>query len=74
MEELSYLLYISVICVTAIATAAYIVFFISQNKGARKIARTILTASGILQSLYIVSRYLLAGYTPITRNISMDDA
>ncbi|MCP3891530.1 MAG: c-type cytochrome biogenesis protein CcsB [Desulfobulbaceae bacterium] len=66
MEELSYLLYISVICVTAIATAAYIVFFISQNKGARKIARAILTASGILQSLYIVSRYLLAGYTPIT--------
>lgn len=66
MEELSYLLYVSVVGVTTIATAAYLVFFVSQNPQVRKIARMILTTSGVLQTLYIVSRYVLAGHTPIT--------
>lgn len=66
MEEISYLLYVAVLGVTAIATAAYLVFFVSQNKSVRKIARMILICSGILQTLYIVSRYILAGHTPIT--------
>lgn len=66
MEEISYLLYVSVVGVTIIATAAYLVFFVRQNKTVRKSARMILTVSGILQTLYILSRYVLAGYTPIT--------
>lgn len=66
MEELSYLLYFAVVGVTTIATAAYIVFFISQNKAVRKSARMILIVSGVLQTLYILSRYFLAGHTPIT--------
>ncbi len=52
--------------VTFIAAAAYIVFFISQNKNIRKIARMILLVSGVLQTLHIGSRYILAGHTPIT--------
>ena len=44
----------------------YLVFFFSQREKLRKVARMILLGSGILQSLYILSRYLIAGYTPIT--------
>lgn len=66
MEEINYLLFQSVLGVTFIASTAYVVFFISQNKKTRKIARMILLVSGILQTLYIGSRYILAGHTPIT--------
>lgn len=66
MEEINYLLYLSVLGVTFVAAAAYLVFFVSQNKKIRKIARMILLVSGVLQTLHIVSRYLLAGHTPIT--------
>lgn len=66
MKELNYLLFCSVLAVTFVATAAYLVFFISQNKKVRKIARMILIFSGVLQTLYIVSRFFQAGNTPIT--------
>jgi cytochrome c-type biogenesis protein CcsB len=66
MEEISYLLFQSVLGVTFIASAAYLVFFVSQNPKSRKIARMVLVVSGILQTLYIGSRYLIAGHTPIT--------
>jgi len=66
MEEINSLLYQLVLVVTFVAMAAYIVFFISQNKRIRKVARVILLASGILQTLYIVFRFVLAGHTPIT--------
>jgi cytochrome c-type biogenesis protein CcsB len=66
MEEISFLLYVLVLGVTTTATAAYIVYFIGQNKAVRKTARIILIASGILQTLYILSRYILVGHTPIT--------
>lgn len=66
MEELNYLLYISVLGVTAVAMAAYLVFFVSQKTAVRKAARTILVLSGVLQTLYIVSRFILTGHTPIT--------
>ena len=66
MEELNYLLYISVLGVTAVAMAAYLVFFVSQNKAVRKVARVILVISGLLQTLYIGSRFILTGHTPIT--------
>jgi cytochrome c-type biogenesis protein CcsB len=66
MEEINNLLFWSVLGVTFIAAAAYIVFFISQNKKIRETARMILVVSGVLQTLHIGSRYILAGHTPIT--------
>jgi len=66
MEEINYLLFQSVLGVTFIAAAAYLVFFVSQNNKTRKIARIILLVSGLLQTLHIASRFILAGHTPIT--------
>jgi cytochrome c-type biogenesis protein CcsB len=66
MVEINYLLFQSVLGVTFIAAAAYLVFFVKQDKRIRKIARLILIFSGILQTLHIISRYILAGHTPIT--------
>lgn len=66
MEELNFLLFSAVLGVTFVAAAAYLVFFISQNKGIRKAARILLLSSGILQTGYIVLRYVQAGHTPIT--------
>jgi cytochrome c-type biogenesis protein CcsB len=66
MEEINYLLFQSVLGVTFIAVAAYLVFFISQNTKTRKMARMILLTSGVLQTLHIGSRFILAGHTPIT--------
>ena len=42
MNEISYLLFLSVLGVTFIASAAYLVFFFRQNKRVRAIARRIL--------------------------------
>ncbi len=66
MVEINYLLFQSVLGITFLAAAAYLVFFVSQNKQIRKMARMILLFSGILQTLHIASRYILAGHTPIT--------
>ena len=66
MEELTYLLFQAVLGITFLATAAYSVYFFSQNKQIRKIARIIMVASGVLQTFYIILRFTLAGYTPIT--------
>ncbi len=66
LREINYLLFNSVLAVSFVASALYLVFFFSQQKRLRTIARRILLVSGILQSLYILSRYLIAGYTPIT--------
>lgn len=66
MEELNYLLFHSVIGVTALSTIMYVVFFVTQNKKIRKAARIMLILSGVLQTLYIGSRYVLSGHTPIT--------
>ncbi len=66
MEEINNLLYQLVLVVTFVAAASYVVFFISQNNRLRNISRRILLVSGILQTLYICFRFVLAGYTPIT--------
>ena len=66
MEEMTYLLFQAVLAVTFVATAAYIVFFISRNKAIRKISQILMFVSGVLQTLYIVIRFALAGHTPIT--------
>ena len=66
MNEASFLLFQATIGVTFAACAAYLVFFITQKKNIWKVARGILFASWIMQSLYIVTRFYLAGYTPVT--------
>ncbi len=66
LSEINYLLFNSVLAVSFVASAVYLVFFFSQKEKLRTVARMILLVSGILQTLYILSRYLIAGYTPIT--------
>lgn len=66
MIEINYLFFQAVLGTTFLSTVLYLVFFVSQNSKVRKVARMVLVVSGVLQSLYILSRYFLAGYTPIT--------
>jgi cytochrome c-type biogenesis protein CcsB len=66
INELSFMLFLAVLVATFMACAAYIVFFINQKKSIRLLARRILIASGVLQTLYLITRMILAGYTPIT--------
>jgi cytochrome c-type biogenesis protein CcsB len=66
MEELTYLLFLAVLGTTFLAAAAYFVYFISQDKRIRRIARIVMVTSGVLQTLHILLRYFLAGHTPIT--------
>jgi cytochrome c-type biogenesis protein CcsB len=66
MKELIFLLFQAILGISFLASAAYTVYFISQNKQIRKIARIIMVVSGILQTLYIILRFILAGHTPIT--------
>ncbi len=66
MEEITYLLFQAVLGSSFVAAAAYLVFFIRQNKEVRKVARIIMLLSGVLQTLYIISRFVHAGHTPIT--------
>ncbi len=66
INEISFLLYQAVLAVTFVASAAYVVFFVNQQKKIRRIARWILIVSGVLQTLYIITRFILAGHTPIT--------
>ncbi len=66
LSEINYLLFNAVLLVSFVACAVYLVFFFSQKEKLRKVARMIFLSSGILQTCYILSRYLIAGYTPIT--------
>jgi cytochrome c-type biogenesis protein CcsB len=66
MTEIHYLLFQVLLVVTFLASAAYVVYFVSRKKRVRNIARWILAVSGILQTLYITSRYLLTGSVPVT--------
>jgi cytochrome c-type biogenesis protein CcsB len=66
LTEINYILFNCLLVVSFVACAVYLVFFFSQREELRKVARMIFLSSGILQSLYILSRYLIAGYTPIT--------
>jgi len=66
MNEISFLLFQTVLVVTFLSSAAYIAFFISQKNRIRTVARLILTGSGVLQTCYIVLRYTIVGHTPIT--------
>lgn len=66
INDISFLLFQTVLAVTFLSSATYIAFFISQRKQIRTAARFILIGSGVLQTFYIVSRYVVAGHTPIT--------
>jgi len=66
MTTLHFFLFPAVLVTTFLANAAYIVFFITRQKKIRGIARWLFSASGILQTAYIVSRYMLTGYAPVT--------
>ncbi len=66
INEVSRILFTSVMVTTLLSCSGYMLFFITQHKNVREIARGILLLSGVLQTLYILSRYLLAGYTPVT--------
>lgn len=66
LNELSHMLFQATLLVTCVSCGHYILFFFSQEKKIRKVARWILIVAGVLQTLYILSRYILAGYTPIT--------
>jgi cytochrome c-type biogenesis protein CcsB len=65
-SEINSFLFGSVLLISFVASVLYIVFFFNQKEKLRRLARKILLGSGILQSLYIISRYFIAGYTPIT--------
>ena len=66
IQEINYLLFLAVLTVTLLSCAAYLVFFLSQKKPIRRWARFLLIGSWILQSAYIVTRYMTLGSTPIT--------
>jgi len=66
INEMSYLFFLAVLGTTLLSCILYLVFFVSQNGKVRVVARGVLLLSGVLQTLYIGSRYLIAGYTPIT--------
>ncbi len=66
ITEINFLLFQAIIAVTLGSTAVYLAFFISQKEKIRTVARNILVLSGVLQTLYIITRYILTGHTPIT--------
>lgn len=55
---LTYLLY-------GLTTIMYLVYFFSQNKKVRHVARQFLLVAGIIHTITIIGRYLAAGYTPL---------
>ncbi len=63
---MSYLLFQISFVAYFLATAAYIVFFITQKSQVRRIARMIFFAAATLHTVNIVARYVEAGHTPIT--------
>ena len=66
ISEFSFFLFDSALVATFLSCAAYIVFFVGRQNHTRTIARWILVTSGILQTAYLVSRYLQTGYAPVT--------
>ena len=63
---MSYLLFQISFVAYFLATAAYTVFFITQKKHVRRIARAVFFAAAILHTANIIARYVEAGHTPIT--------
>lgn len=51
-----------------LATAAYVTYFISQNKQIRTVSRGILLCAVMMHTGYFVYRYIESGHTPLTNN------
>ncbi len=66
MGEISYLLFHTILATSLMALVFYGVFFVNQKERVRNLARQTLLAVGLLQTIYILLRYLQSGYTPIT--------
>jgi len=66
LNEINFLIFVGVLGAAFLSSAAYAAFFITQKKQVQKTARLLLVVSWVLQSAYIVSRYLTIGNTPIT--------
>lgn len=62
------LLFKGTLIVYVLATAAYLVYFASQNKEVRTVSRFLLLGAGLLHTAYLVSRSVASGHTPITSN------
>jgi len=60
------LLFLGTLSVYVLTTAAYLVYFIRQNKILRDTARAILITAGVIHTLCIIIRYFEAGHTPLT--------
>jgi len=63
---MSYLLFQITFFLYLLASTTYIVFFTSQNKKVRVVARSLLLSGGIVHTLNIIARYIEANHTPIT--------
>ncbi|RUM36040.1 MAG: c-type cytochrome biogenesis protein CcsB [Desulfobulbus sp.] len=63
---MSYLLFQVSFLAYFLATAAYIVFFITQKSDIRQKARMLFFSAALVHTVNIVARYFEAGHTPIT--------
>ncbi len=51
-----------------LTVVAYWGFFFTQEKKFRTIARALMISAGVLHTVYLVVRYIVAGHTPLTNN------
>lgn len=51
-----------------LSLAAYVVYFVSQRKDVRKVARGILVTGGVLHTVTLIVRFVEAGHTPLTNH------
>jgi cytochrome c-type biogenesis protein CcsB len=65
---MDYPLFQGTLFVYILATIVYIVYFFTQRKEVRATARFFLLAGGLLHTVYLIIRYIEAGYTPITNH------
>ena len=66
LHEVSYLFFNAILAVTFLACVVYVGYFISQRDEIRRWARPLLLCSWVLQTVYIVLRYVLIGNSPLT--------
>ena len=66
MSDMIDVFFWSALVLAFFSCAMYLYFFIVQKEKLRKYARLLLIFSGLLQSVYIVSRYLQLGNVPLT--------
>jgi len=66
MERMIWALFDAVLAVAVLTAVVYLIFFIRQNSGLRHVARMLMMVSGVLQLLYIFTRFFRLGATPLT--------